>query len=393
MADDSNSPEKPRVLIIDDEDGPRESMRMLLKPLYNVVCASSVDEGVDAVREHRPDVVVSDIRMPGTDGIEGLRRIRNVDATVSVIMLTGYGTLETARSAIQLGAADYVKKPFDTKEMLGVIEENVRRTGANRKREDSGRNLRNLNEVLMAELEQKRGLAKMGQASRELAHDLQNPLMIVVGSVELLSNELHKLEDSLYEAGDMEEGEQVQDYINVIEKSLHRCTELLGVWRNLGREHDVELQRVELQALLSDLVAEIQALTTGNRVAFVLEQEGIEGLWVMADPVQFPRTLMNLVSNAMDVLPEEGGELRLGVRREEGVVCISLSDNGSGIPDEILPRIFEPYFTTKQEGKGTGLGLYIARRILTRHHGTIEVESDSGAGTTFFMRIPFETRQ
>ena len=94
----------PQVLVIDDEMGPRESLRMLLKPIYQVHTADSVEIGLKLLNEKKPDAIVMDIRMPGITGIEGLRRIRQIDPHLSVIMLTGFGALETAKEALRLGA-------------------------------------------------------------------------------------------------------------------------------------------------------------------------------------------------------------------------------------------------------------------------------------------------
>ena len=122
------------VLIIDDERGPRESLRFLLKNEYNVTCAESVDRGVLWLREEQPDLIIMDIRMPGKDGIEGLFEIRKLDKHVSVVMLTGYGALETAQQALRLGANDYLNKPFDAEEMRQIVRRYVQRTKLERKR-------------------------------------------------------------------------------------------------------------------------------------------------------------------------------------------------------------------------------------------------------------------
>ena len=114
-----------KVLVIDDEFGPRESIRFLLKGSYKVFCADSVDQGVAMLREQHPDLVIMDIRMPRKSGIEGLREIREHDKVVSVVMLTGYGALETAQEALRLGATDYLSKPFDTTAMLATVKRYV----------------------------------------------------------------------------------------------------------------------------------------------------------------------------------------------------------------------------------------------------------------------------
>ncbi len=109
--------ELPQILVIDDEMGPRESLRMLLKPNYQVHTADCVEAGLKLLKEKQPDTIVMDIRMPGMSGIEGLRQIREIDPNLSVIMLTGFGALDTAKEALRLGANDYISKPFDAHEM------------------------------------------------------------------------------------------------------------------------------------------------------------------------------------------------------------------------------------------------------------------------------------
>src|SRR5437879_9712841 len=139
------SQQTPQVLVIDDEIGPRESLRMLLKPDYNVQTADCVDAGIRLLKEKQPDTVVMDIRMPGATGIEGLRKIREIDPHLSVIMLTGFGALETAQEALRLGANDYINKPFDAGEMRAVIGRNVHRTRVHRTTEPASAEPKDLN--------------------------------------------------------------------------------------------------------------------------------------------------------------------------------------------------------------------------------------------------------
>src|SRR3989442_8103407 len=131
----------PQILVIDDEIGPRESLRMLLKPDYQVHTADCVEAGMKLLKEKQPDTIVMDIRMPGMNGIDGLRKIREIDPHLSVIMLTGFGALETAKEALRLGANDYISKPFDAHEMRDVIGRNVERTRLQRQSEVTAREL------------------------------------------------------------------------------------------------------------------------------------------------------------------------------------------------------------------------------------------------------------
>src|SRR6202047_3712421 len=211
------SPQNPQVLVIDDEMGPRESLRMLLKPDYNVHTADCVDAGIKLLQEKQPDTVVMDIRMPGATGIEGLRKIREIDPHLSVIMLTGFGALETAQEALRLGASDYINKPFDAGEMRKVVGRNVERTRVQRAGERAAAEIKELNNRLLKELAQKERLASLGQASAEFVHDLGNPLTIVWGYVQLLAKKLERSEE-----GGAEKAASIKE-LNIIEQNVLLC--------------------------------------------------------------------------------------------------------------------------------------------------------------------------
>jgi len=179
-----------RILVIDDELGPRESLRFLFKDEYDVVCADSVDAGVAELKKQKPDVIIMDIKMPKKSGIEGLKEIRDIDSDISVIMLTGFGSLETAQEAIRHGANDYVKKPFDANEMREIVRKYVDKTRMGRGRLGACSELEALNQQLQSELANKEHLAQLGQASSEFVHDIKNPLSVICGYVQLLMDQL-----------------------------------------------------------------------------------------------------------------------------------------------------------------------------------------------------------
>src|SRR6201990_3294983 len=226
----TTSTELPQILVIDDEMGPRESLRMLLKPNYQVHTADCVEAGIKLLKEKKPDAVITDIRMPGASGIDGLRRIREIDPHVAVIMLTGFGALETAQEALRLGANDYINKPFDAREMREVIGRNVERTRIQRTGMNAAEEIKELNNRLLKELAQKERLASLGQASAEFVHDLGNPLTIVWGYVQLLAK---KLEQSETESGAKSANSKE---IQIIEQNVRLCRELLTMWQSYGSQ-------------------------------------------------------------------------------------------------------------------------------------------------------------
>ena len=238
---------QPIVLVIDDERGPRESLRILLKNRYCVFCADNVDAGLDLLRQSQPDVVIMDIRMPGKSGLEGLAELRRVDPSVSVVMLTGFGTLETAQEAIRLGANDYVCKPFDTVQMEQVIIRNVQRTRLERTHRNAERELAKLNRQLLEELDRKQNMAELGQKSAELVHDLRNPLTVVMGSVEMLADQLAQSRERLGT-----QWPEMEAYMEMIQKSVNRCKELADLWLTLGKRDPQRMKPMHVRRLVED---------------------------------------------------------------------------------------------------------------------------------------------
>ena len=376
-----------RVLVIDDELGPRESLRILLKKDYEVFCADSVLRGIELLKEHQPDVIIMDIRMPGMSGIEGLREIRSLDSYVSVIMLTGFGALETAQEALRLGASDYLKKPFDTKEILEIIRQNVRRTELHRKRARTERDLQELNRRLVAEMAKKDRMASLGQASAELVHDLRNPLTVVLGYVQILSEDLHKARDT--HGGTPQ---STEEYIDIIERSIQRCRDLIDTWQDLGRKSNRQLQPVNPARIVEDVIKTQRALAASRNSSLDVWMRDEEAQ-VLGDSTQLARAIQNVVGNAVEALREQGGHVEIEAQREGAEYVIRVKDDGVGIAPENMPHVFEPYFTTKSGKKGTGLGLFITRKIVEDHKGHIDVNSTAGVGTVMTIVLPLWTAQ
>src|SRR6476660_3365868 len=239
----------PQVLVIDDEMGPRESLRMLLKPSYQVHTADCVEGGLKLLKEKQPDAIVMDIRMPGMSGIEGLRKIREIDPHLSVIMLTGFGALETAKEALRLGANDYISKPFDAREMREVISRNVERTRLHRTSESAAGEIKELNNRLLQELAQKERLASLGQASAEFVHDIGNPLTIVWGYVQLLAK---KLEDS--ENGKHPGAVSSNKELEIIEQNVRLCRDLLTMWQSYGSVEASPHKPISVSGIVREIV-------------------------------------------------------------------------------------------------------------------------------------------
>jgi signal transduction histidine kinase len=374
--------ELPQVLVIDDEMGPRESLRMLLKPNYQVYTADNVEAGLRILREKKPDAVISDIRMPGTSGIDGLRKIREIDPHVAVIMLTGFGALETAKEALRLGANDYISKPFDAREMREVIGRNVERTRIQRTGVNAAAEIKELNNRLLKELAQKERLASLGQASAEFVHDLGNPLTIVWGYVQLLAK---KLEQSEKENGSANPTSAKE--LNIIEQNVRLCRELLTMWQSYGSVEASPHKPISVTQIVREVVKGVGPMAVQSGVELQCDICD-DPCTLLGDPVQIMRAIQNVIINALQASTEKKGAVAVSCTRKDFYVDVRVEDTGYGIAPAQMAKIFDPYFTTKQGKSGTGLGLYITKKVVEDHNGSIKVDSTPQVGTTFTIRLP-----
>ncbi|MDP9003793.1 MAG: hybrid sensor histidine kinase/response regulator, partial [Verrucomicrobiota bacterium] len=354
----------------------------LLKPNYQVYTAENVETGLRILREKRPDAVISDIRMPGTSGIDGLRKIREIDPHVAVIMLTGFGALETAKEALRLGANDYISKPFDAREMREVIGRNVERTRLHRTGVSAAAEIKELNNRLLKELAQKERLASLGQASAEFVHDLGNPLTIVWGYVQLLAK---KLEQS--ESGNGPSNQTSAKELNIIEQNVRLCRELLTMWQSYGSVEASPHKPISVTQIVREVVKGVGPMAVQTDVELRTEI-GDDPCTLLGDSVQVMRAIQNVIINALQASAEKKGSVLVSCTRKDFYVDVRVEDTGYGISPAQLAKIFDPYFTTKQGKSGTGLGLYITKKVVEDHNGSIKVDSTPQIGTTFTIRLP-----
>ena len=377
MATDLNG----KILVIDDEIGPRESLRMLLKTQYEIVTADRVDAGLAHLEEHEFDLIIMDIRMPGKTGIEGLREIRAINKSVSVVMLTGYGALETAQEAIRLGANDYLKKPFDMHEIQEVVAKNVERTRLENRKAQAGQQIDELSARLNTTMQKRDNMTELGMASAELVHDLRNPLTVVRGYVELMQMEMQELSEQ-------QSSSEFAIYLQEIESQVTRCTQLTEDWYNLGKSAPDQLLKVNAPKLINGLVRGINQ--TNPEVDVEMPTLALESFSIMADNLQIYRAFQNIFGNAVQALKKsEQKKISVIFKREGNRIITTVKDTGCGINPEHIDWIFNP-LSSFREGpkKGLGLGLFITKKIIENHNGQITMDSAPDQGTTVTVSLP-----
>lgn len=309
-------PEKPAVLVVDDEYGPRESIAFTLGQEFNVATADRGRTALEMVRRTPYDAVVLDIRMPEMDGIRTLEELRRIDAHVAVIMLTGYGTLQTAQQAIAGGANQYLRKPPDVAELLEAVRRQVTATRERRAQAAAALRAISLNEALRREIQEREPQIWQGKASVELVHDLNNPLSVVVGYSGLLADEARRLAERA-----PGEAERLLAHAEVVAKAAQYCHHLAENWRGASKEAQ-SFAPVDLPAL----VKEVLVVVLPSRDA--VELLGVPMIKVLGSRFELMRVIQNLVKNAMEC---GATAIQVEIERIQRSVRLDVRDNGPGM--------------------------------------------------------------
>ena len=358
--------ERPTLLIVDDEPGPRESLRIVFKDRYNCVIATCGREGIEYARTHAVDAAVLDIKMPDLSGVDVLRELKEIDPDIECVMLTGYETIETARAAVRYGAADYLNKPFDVFSVREVLGKCMKRRQEKIETEETFRTLERTNEQLAGELAQLSRAVEAGVLSAGVVHEMNNPLAIIAGYADLLGRDLASLNVS-----DQETSRHVRQRLTSIQREIDRCKDIARRFLNFSRGRQEAQETVSGHKLLEDAAALIKA-HPANRSAEIKFSSGdpdpivhrqSRGNPPGADQSRGERPARDERGRDPGAYRDAGHVRAVRVRLppesfdpQRPLAKIVVADNGAGIAPENIGKIFQPYFTSKKEGTGTGPG-------------------------------------
>ncbi len=367
-----------KVLLVDDEaDFRRPVAKRLVRRGLDVREAGCGRDALALLRDDQVHVVVLDVKMPEMDGLEVLNLIKAGYPRIEVILLTGQATAQDGVAGIKAGAFDYLTKPIELEHLLSKINQ-ARETIRHQEEQEQAADYQARMEQRMTVAER---LASLGTMAAGIAHEINNPLAIISESAGWLNGRLAR-DDSL--PRDFRSNCELA--LGKISASVDRARRITHQLLDFARQTDSTVKRFDLECLLAEVIDLTKKLASdaGAELSYSIQSEAIE-LWT--DPYQLRQVLINLVTNGLHAAGS-GGRVSLSAVLEGPDAAITVEDNGPGIPPENLDRIFEPFFSTKPPGQGTGLGLSVSRGLVEKLGGRIEVRSRLGAGAAFKVVIP-----
>jgi signal transduction histidine kinase len=353
--------DKANILLVDDEMGPRESLRIILKPYYNVFAAERGGQAIEIMEQIPIDLVTVDLRMPGLSGVKVLERVKQHDPDIEAIIITGYGSMDTAIEGLRLGAFDYIAKPFDVQHVLDLIRRALERRAAKLK-------LKQFRTDFLA----------------NVSHELRTPLSVVLGFVSLLMDQFV--------------GKLTDEQLSILERVYKNSEELLGLIDNmlcLSSVNTGELPQSEEELDLGQIVDEaarsFHAVLSDKGICLSVEIKP-GAIRMVSDPDKIKRIVQNLLSNAIKFTPR--GEITIKAHRSLHTKSVQLEiiDTGIGIHRDRIELIFQPFCeldsSSQRQFPGLRLGLTLARKLTDLLEGSLEIRSQPGVGTHVIVNLP-----
>jgi len=382
---------QPLVLVADDEPDMRRFLRSQLDMDYDVLEATDGLQALEKATQFLPDIILLDMMMPEMDGLAVCRELRKREDTtaVPIILLTARADEETKFNALEMGANDFLAKPFSSTELHARIKNLVESHDFQRKLSKQNRVLSTTIEQLKeteSQLVQSEKLASLGRMSAGIIHEINNPLNFATTGLFALRNKCQQLAPA--------ERREYEEILGDVEEGMKRVRNIVSDLRMFSHP----------EAGPSELVDVAEAVNTSLRFLagewknkVQIEQKIAPGQAVQANRNKLIHVLVNLLQNSLDAMHKkkfENESPAIGIQSwtEGERSFIVVRDNGPGIEPKHLDKIFDPFFTTKDVGEGMGLGLSICHRIVQGYGGRISVKTEPGRFCEFTLDFPIKAK-
>ncbi len=420
----------PRLLIVDDEESVTITLAAILQmDGYNVAMALSGPAALKQIEDEVFDLVLTDLRLDDFDGLDVLTAARRRSPDTVVIVLTGYGSLESAVTALRDGAYDYLLKPADVEDLRGTVARGIERRKLGQQLRErvaelevANLTINELNDSLQGRVARATGdlqnrVQELDEAKRELqssyeklqeldqlksqflsiaSHELKTPITAMSGFVQIAVRRIKRRLGAgrPTEESWKKEEETLLEQLEVVQRQTSKLArlvdELLDVSRIESGRLELRVADVDLPELVAEVMRHYQLMAAKHELRLAYDPDA--KLDVRGDRDHLEQVLNNLIGNAMKYSPD-GGAVDVGVARSgDQEVEFTVADHGMGIRPAELARVFGLFYRSPdrlaRDVGGMGLGLFITKEIVDRHNGRIWADSDVGKGTTFHVALP-----
>ena len=390
------------LLIVDDAATIRAYLHHILSPEFACVAFADAESAFAAACTKPPDIIISDVLMQPVDGYDFCRRVRREPRLrdVPIILLTGTTDPDGRAIGIEEGANDYLAKPVRPRELLARVRALLAYQAAQREVLRQKETVAAAHEELLRaqrQLVESEKLATLGALAAGVAHEINNPLAYVSSGFNTVASRFEELlersaerssDQSLDDALVKEAREELAEVRGEVVHGLERIRRIVADLSHFASDRRTE-QVLDIQGELERALTICKSRLLGVK----LERELTHSREVSLAAGYLTQVILNLLANAADaVASAKEPRIVLRTRDVEGGVEVSVEDNGAGIPPEVLPHIFEPFFSTKAQNQGAGLGLSVCLGLARRWGGTLLVTSEVGRGSTFRVVVPCRVR-
>jgi len=368
------------ILLVDDEEDIRDVLGISLSDIgYKVHAVENGEEAILLFKKINPAIVLTDIKMPGMDGIELLRKIKRENPDTEVIMITGHGDMNLAIKSLKYEATDFITKPINVDALEIALKRVNERIVIKRKLQEY---TENLEELLKEKTELHGRLSSLGLMIGSISHGVKGLLTGLDGGIYILDSGLKKKDQGLIDEG-----------WEVVKITIQRIRKMIQEILFYTKKRDIKPQPVNIIEFVNDIASFIEPKIKENSIDFKKEFNVTTSMFEV-DPTAFRSALINILENAMDACIKDQSkkthQIDFIVKRDGRYILFEVSDSGTGMDEDTVDKIFTLFYSSKGDS-GTGLGLFIAGNIIEQHHGTIQVNSAPGKGSKFSIRIPSKT--